>query len=248
MKFTLTILLLFLVFAGRVFSQGMQSAHYNIMQDSFVVGNSNSASGSSYRVLDSFGDFRSGEIVSANYKIIGGSSRDPGRGKVQLQMVSPPDIALAPLSISKASAVGSAEWLIRTNNVEGYQISVRADNTPALRDSSTGNGFADYTEAVSGVPESWSVANTHEFGFSAFGTDVLPEYGASNTCESGTDIPATSLNWRGFVGTSTIAIVNRASAALGWVPTAVCFATEQNGVFTPSGEYQAVITVTVIAN
>lgn len=160
-----------------------------------------------------------------------------------ISITSPSDINLTALSTTKNSAVGSATWTVTTNNQAGYTLNVEASSAPALVDSGTSESFADYSSAT---PETWSVSSAYEFGFSGYG-DHVPDvtWGDDTDCIAGADVPSAGLNWRGFDGTTDIEIAS-ATSETGTSGTAstLCVATEQNGVFAPSGTYQATITAT----
>lgn len=154
------------------------------------------------------------------------------------------NITMSPnISVSADSSIGSSTWTVTTNAASGYSLAVKASASPAL--VSGGNSFADYTEAVAGTPDTWSVdASEYEFGFSAFGTDVEAEHkGSGSSCGAG-GTPDADLNYEGFA-TSDEIIATRASVTpTAGVTSTLCVAAEQNGVFAPSGTYTATITGT----
>jgi hypothetical protein len=163
-----------------------------------------------------------------------------------ISISSPSDINLTALSTTQDSAVGSAAWTVTTNNQAGYTLDVKASTDPALRDGSTSEEFTDYTEGVSGTPETWSVSSAYEFGFSAYGTHVPGgTWGTDTDCLAGANVPSAGLKWRGFDGTTDIEIASASSeTGVSGVASTLCVATEQDGVFAPSGTYQATITAT----
>ncbi len=156
------------------------------------------------------------------------------------------DINLTALSTTQNSAVGSSTWNVKTNNQAGYTLTVQASAAPALVDSGTSESFTDYTEASSGVPETWSVSNAYEFGFSAYGTHVpTGTWGTDSDCLDTANVPSATLNWEGFDGTNPIQIASSAAeTTTAGVDSVICVATGQDTVFAPSGTYQATITAT----
>ena len=82
------------------------------------------------------------------------------------------NVTMAPtLGVTADQSIGTSSWIVKTNAALGYTWQVKASAAPAL--VSGANSFADFTEAVSGTPEVWSVAGgAKEFGYSAFGTDT----------------------------------------------------------------------------
>lgn len=156
------------------------------------------------------------------------------------------DSIMAPnIGISSNTSIGSSGWTVRTNNVTGYDLSVKADTNPALI-SAEGKTFEDYTETYDGTPEPWSVSSAKEFGYSAYGDNIdtpTSTWGYALTCGSaGVTDPG-----QYYVGFKTI---NHTIATRGVVTptsgiqTTICFAAEQETVYASSGVYNATITAT----
>ena len=159
------------------------------------------------------------------------------------------DVTMLPtMGILSNSAIGETTWTVKTNNVAGYNLNVKASTEPAMAHTTTTDTFADYSETVLGTPETWSVGSgDYEFGFSAYGDDVSDAtWGAGVGCGTSSTISTNNLNYLGFKTTDkTIATRNSVTPNTG-VQTNVCFAAEQKDVYAPSGEYTATITATAI--
>lgn len=159
------------------------------------------------------------------------------------------DVTMLPtLGIASDTSIGQTSWTVKTNNVAGYNLNVKASSSPAMVHSNTVNSFADYSETSSGVPETWSVGTgAYEFGFSAYGDDVSDvTWGTGTSCGTSSTISTNSLNYLGFETTDkTIATRSTVTPNLG-VETNVCFAAEQKDVYAPSGTYTATITATAV--
>lgn len=156
-------------------------------------------------------------------------------------------VTMAPnIGIASNSSIGSSSWNVKTNAALGYTLAVKADASPALRVLATpANNFADYTEAVAGTPEVWSVASgAKEFGYSAYGTDTSTvTWGTSLSCGAA-GVPAVAQNYVGFSTLDkTIATRSTVTPTTG-IDTTICFAAEQDTVYAPSGTYNATITAT----
>ncbi len=150
------------------------------------------------------------------------------------------------IGISANGSIGSSSWVVTTNDADGYTLAVQASASPAL--ASGGNSFADYTEAVAGTPEVWSVpGGSKEFGYSAFGTDTsTAEYGTGASCGSA-GAPTGTAKYEGF-DTSPNTIATRASVTpTTGITTTICFAAEQDTTFAAAGTYTATITGTALA-
>lgn len=163
-----------------------------------------------------------------------------------IAITSPSDITLTNLSTTQNTAVGSASWTVTTNNQAGYKLELHASTDPALVQVSPAESFADYTEGTPGTPDTWAVSSAYEFGFSGYGTHVPTGiWGTDTDCIAGANVPSTTLKWRGFDGTTDIQIATTSSeTGTSGVTSSMCVATEQSGVFAPSGTYTATITAT----
>ena len=160
------------------------------------------------------------------------------------------DVTMTALSLTQNSAVGSTSCAVTTNNQAGYTLYINAADQPALRSADTGESFTDYTEAATSTPETWSVTNAYEFGFSVLGNDVdTNKWGSDTDCISTADVPSATLKWQSFKGQSNIAIASsNAETTQAGTNITVCYATEQDTVFAPSGTYTATTTLTAITN
>ncbi len=161
-----------------------------------------------------------------------------------IAITSPADCALTPnISITANSAICSSTWNVKTNHATGYTLAIKAQASPAL--VSGGNSFADYTPAVAGTPELWSVGSgAKEFGYSVFGTDSsTATWGTSLSCgTSGT--PAAAQKYRDTT-TSDVTVATRAvPTPFAGIDTTFCGAAAQNGIYAAAGSYQATITAT----
>jgi len=157
---------------------------------------------------------------------------------------APGDVTMSPaISMVTNGSLGTVVWNVQTNNVTGYKLAVKASESPAL--VSGVNSFADYTEASSGVPDAWSVANgDKEFGFSAFGTNTnTTTWGTGANCGTGST-PTATLKYIGFETSDRDVATQNTSTSIAGINTTVCFAAAQNNVFAPSGTYTAIITAT----
>ena len=163
-----------------------------------------------------------------------------------IAITAPSDITMTALSTTQNSAVGSATWTVTTNNQAGYKLELNASTNPALQDGTTSESFTNYTEAVTGTPETWSVSGAYEFGFSAYGTHVpTGTWGTDADCIAGANVPSATLKWQGFNGTALKEVATSASeTGTSGTASTMCVATQQSGVFAPSGTYTATITAT----
>lgn len=171
-----------------------------------------------------------------------------------ISITSPADVTMSNLGTSVNTSTGSAVWNVKTNDPDGYNLSVRATSSPAL--VSGANSFLDYTEATPGTPDTWSIdSNTIQFGFSGIGSDVenvsTDQYAAAGqtTCDNGSASSTvnSTIKFLGFETSNQLLATRSATTTTSGVDTRICFAAGQNGVYAPAGVYQATIIATALA-
>jgi len=156
------------------------------------------------------------------------------------------NVTMAPnLGVTADQSIGSSSWLVKTNATLGYTLAVKASAAPAL--VSGANSFADFTEAVSGTPEVWSVASgAKEFGYSAFGTDTATAtWGTGASCGAA-GVPTGTAKYVGFKITDKTIATRATVTPNAGITTTICFAAQQNAIFADSGTYTATITATAL--
>lgn len=162
-----------------------------------------------------------------------------------ITITSPTDTTLAPnLGVAANSAIGSTTWNVKTNDPDGYNLTVRASTTPALR-TAGGIGIDNYTPAVPGTPDTWSVPSSSvEFGYSAYGTDVSTgTWGTGSSCGAA-GVPSGTQKYNGFATTTFTVATRSATTTTTGVDTVVCYAVEQDTTYAAAGVYTADITAT----
>jgi hypothetical protein len=184
--------------------------------------------------------FEPGDILAqtASDTVLVNLSVDSG-----ITITSPADVTMSRnLGVAANTAIGSVTWNVKTNNATGYQLQVRATNTPAMLRATGTMSIPDYQ---TGTPNFWSATSGNAyFGYSAYGTDVnTGTWGSGASCGS-SHVPLGTLKYKGFT-TSNVQIATRsATTTPTGVDTNVCFAVEQNNFYIPSGTYQATIIAT----
>ena len=159
-----------------------------------------------------------------------------------IAITAPTTISLTPLSVTQNSAVGTGAWTVTTNDTNGYTLTLNATTTPAMT-----NGVASFADYGTSTVTTWSVSNAYKYGFSVFGS-ATTGYGSGGTCTASTDVPSTTLLWRGFYGTNTIQVASSsAPTSQSGVVTTMCVADAQNIVLAPSGNYTATVVATAVA-
>lgn len=162
-----------------------------------------------------------------------------------ISITSPADVTMSPnLGISANSSIGSNTWNVKTNDPDGYTLTVRSSTTPAMRQGSVAS-FADYTPTTPGTPETWNTpASSVEFGYSAYGTHVnTSTWGTGSSCGSA-GVPSATQKWNGFSTTTFTVATGNATTTTAGIDTTVCYAAEQDGIYAAAGTYIANITAT----
>lgn len=160
------------------------------------------------------------------------------------------DINMSPnFGLTETKATGNTTCNVKTTDIDGYTVTIKAADDPAMQNQGLGGDIADYTETVSGTPEQWSTTSgTVEFGFSAVGDDVLSGFddsGAITSCESNLTLGTTAQGWLGLDGLTEINVASSSSPTnQSGTDVTVCTGAEQNGGFSDSGTYQANLTLT----
>jgi hypothetical protein len=220
----------------------MQSTNYGLDFDSVNTTGGNSGS-ASYNLEDTVGEIGTGQSSSANYTLLAGYQQNFD-GSISIS--APSDISLTNLSTSQNSAVGSTTWTVFTDHYSGFTLSVSASQYDALRTATS----TRFTDLASTTPTFWSVSNSYKFGFSIRGADVNTSiFGSDTDCINTINVPSATLKWRGFASTTPIAVASTSNVTSSpGTDITLCVATEQNGVFAPSGIYTATITATAVTN
>jgi hypothetical protein len=221
----------------------MESTTYKMQSDSMNMSGGYSTS-TTYHMEDTMGEIATGMGTSTSYALYAGYQQMQGS---TISITPGDDITLDALSMDQDTAVGTSAWTVTTDDAAGYALSVKTATDPALQDTISGESFADYHATT--TPETWSVSGVYEFGFSARGVDVsIGVWGSDTDCIASANVPSGDLKWRGFEGPTDIEIATRGARTPGsGLMTHLCVATEQEGVFAPSGTYTATITATAIA-
>lgn len=168
-----------------------------------------------------------------------------------ISMTDPADVVLSPDigGVSGGTGDGSATWNVKTDGSAGYQVSVRAGTSPALKSGS--DSFADYTPMTTGTPDFiWNIASTDsEFGYTVEGDNAIGKFldNGGGACGVGSGNVADKC-WFPF-STADSSIVNASSPnhPLGSDTTVKFKAQSGSGHLQPEGVYTATIVVTAVA-
>jgi len=177
----------------------------------------------------------------------------------EITISAPADITMSPAIPGMTGnfgspATGSVSWTVTTNNVQGYNLKLKAAAAPALALDATWN-FSDYSPATTAAPDfSWAspATGTAEFGFTVEPATVADTdsffMDNGTACNAGT-ANAVDKCWWNFATTDK-QIVYRTSgetSSAGEV-VVVKFRAESNAKYLKEGDYTATITATATMN
>jgi hypothetical protein len=221
----------------------MESTTYRMQFDSLNSGGSLSTS-TSFLIEDTVGEQATGDSAGTLYSMRAGYQQ---MQSTYISISSPADPSLGALSgISSGTTTTSSVWTVTTNEPAGYALTVKADNTPALR-SVAGAFFDDYDEGA--LPDfDFSVPSGESaFGFSAEGADISTRFLDDGAlCNSGA-LDTVDRCYEGFTSVdATIASANSSNHPTG-VSTTIRFAAGIGAnKIQDEGIYTATITVTAL--
>ncbi len=235
---------LILLSIGIVDAQVMQSSNYQIQSDSINPGGGLSSS-PNYIIESTSGEIATGESNSASYKLKAGYQQ---MQEVYVALTGATSVSLSPAipGVTGGTSNGSTTVKVVTDSVAGYQLTIAAENSPALQKGA--DSIADYAPA--GDPDfSFTTAPSDaHFGYSPEGSDVAQRFldnGA--TCNTGSGNTSLSC-WDGLSTTSeVISSSSNANHPAGATTTIYFRVGIGNSVVQAQGVYTATTTITATA-
>jgi hypothetical protein len=141
----------------------------------------------------------------------------------------PTDVTMAPDITGTGSSTGQTTWTVTTNNSSGWKLEVETNQANTMHSGS--DVFTDYTEAVEGTPETWSIlGSASEFGFGATGTYIETKFGAAK--------------FMGFNNAVKEQVSHSAAETAGDDTTVIFKAEVGSTKLQPTGAYASVVTAT----
>jgi len=189
-------------------AQVMSSTNYAIQSDSLNSGGGLSTS-TNFRLEDTAGEVATGEATSTNYELRAGYQQ---MQEVFISMSSVNAVTLLPAlgGITGGIASGSAAVLVVTDSPSGYQLTLSATGTPAMR--SGANSIANYVP-VGAVPDFLFITNPTDarFGFSPEGLDIVTRFRDSGSACGVVGGDTVARCWDG-VSTTAVTIASNSSS------------------------------------
>ncbi len=257
MKKYLNIITIMGLFFGVCYANAaMQSGNYRIQSEDVNIGGNDNSVSNNYKMQDTVGGIATGATTSANYNLRAGYRQMSTES--YLSISSPVDVDMGTIpGIAGGIATSNIAWTTITDNLAGYNFSVKATASPALVGQTLDDSFADYTEESAGIPDyNWTIADSvAEFGYSAKGSDIVQKF-KDNGSACGTGLNNTTDKcWYHFSTTDeTIATSTLPNQLSGTATTLNLKAQLYNSDGVPNNEaglllndtYQAVITATAV--
>lgn len=234
-------------------TEGMQSSNYIIEKDSINFSGTDESESASYKLSDTAGEVGTGEGQcsggSCNY-LLGGYRQQEDAVASTISISPAADVTLSPSIGGLAGGVGngSTAWTVTTDNAAGYQMSIKASTTPALKTGSY--SFADYVPGSSNPDYNWSVASSaSEFGYSVEGAHTVGKFldNGAGVCSSGGGNVSDKC-WLGFsMSDESIATSALPNSPAGTATTVKFRAEAGSQRMQQNGVYVATVVVTAVS-
>lgn len=223
------------------------AGYWNLNEGSGTVANDLSGNGNNGTIYDATysADFPEASCEAASI----GYRQDETAAESTISISSPSDVTMSPSfgGITGGVGNGSAAWTVTTDNAAGYQLSVKASTSPALKAGAY--TFADYVPGGSAPDYAWSVASTaSEFGYSVEGTHAASKFlDNGSACATGSG-NTTDKCWLGFsTSDEAIATSSQPNDPAGTATTLKFRAEAGNERMQQPGDYVATVVVTAVA-
>ena len=225
-------------------AQVMSSTNYAIQSDSVNVGGGNSTS-TNYGMESTVGEIATDNSSSTNYELRAGYQQ---MQEVYLSMSTPIDVVMAPAlgGLTGGIATGSTAVLVTTDSPAGYQVMIKAANSPAMQSGL--NTIADYSPA-GGQPDFTFIntATSAQLAFSPEASNLADRY-RDNGSVCGVGGGDTSQRcWDGLSITDRTVVNALAANHPSGATTTIRFQVGiGGGRAVPAGSYVATTTITAL--
>jgi hypothetical protein len=218
-------------------AQVSTSTNYQIQSDSINIGGG-LATSTSYRQESTVGEVATGPSDSATYALRAGYQQ---MQEVYLSLATTGDVIMSPdlPGITGGTSNGSTTFTVLTDSPAGYQLTLEAENNPAMQ--SGVYTIADYDAGVDADFSFVVAAGEAWFGFTPEGVDIAQDFlDDGGTC--GIDMGDTALAcWDGLTTSARIIATGSGSNHPEGATTSVQF---RVGLGSGAGVMAAVYTAT----
>lgn len=245
LRYTSIVTLLLVAFLQISTAQVMQSSNYKMHSDSVNTGGGLSTS-TNYGMEDTVGEVATGNATSTNYQLKAGYQQ---MQEVYISLSAPTDVLMTPNlpGLTAGVATGSTAFLVTTDSVAGYRVTLQAASSPAMQSGS--NSIADYVP-VGAVPDFLFTTDPFDvhFAYSPEGVDTAVRFQDSGGVCGVAGSETSARCWDGL-STTPVAITERTSSnhPNGATTTVLFRVGLGGGTAVPEGMYTATSTVTALA-
>ena len=225
-------------------AQVMTSPSYQLQSDSVNVGGGLSSS-SNYVQESTTGEIATGPSDGTSFNLRAGYQQ---MQEVFLSLSAPTDVVMTPAlgGLTGGESNGSTIVTVLTDSPSGYQLTITAENSPAMVLDGGGDTIADYDDGGSTDYTFTTGATDAHFGFTSAGLDTADEFaddGASG-CGGGGDLEAL-VCWDGLTTSARVLAESNAGNQPSGATTTVHFKVGIGGTGSvPAGVYIATTTLT----
>lgn len=234
-----------------VYAYTASSSTYGLESDSVNSGGTSFSTSTTYTGGDTLGEVATGDSTSTTYTM-GAGYWSRLYSNVYISLSSTGNVSLGPISgITGGTATGSAAYLVTTNNAAGYQLTVAASTTPAMKSASS--SIPDYVPAGAPPDYSFTIASTTDsrFGFSPQGSDIVARFKDNGgSCNTGSSDSLYAC-WDGFSTTPAVVAQGNGPNSPNGATTTIIFEVKTGATAiipaqNPSSDYNANVTVTAV--
>jgi hypothetical protein len=224
-------------------AQVRSSTNFGIERDSINSFGGLSTS-TNFSLESTGGEVATGYASSTNYRLHAGYQQV---SEAFLTLSPATDVTMSPAlgGVAGGTSNGSTSVVVTTDAPAGYQLFVRAANTPALQNGS--ESIADYTPAGVVPDATFTTASTDEhFGFSVEGTDAAADFTINaGVCGSGSNVAGSC--WDGLSTIDRLVAEGGSNYPVGATTTLNFRVGIGSATSVVPGTYVATTTVTAVA-
>jgi len=228
------------------FAQVRSSAHYRLQSDSVNFGGGLSTS-TSYRQESTFGEVATGESTSTAYSLHAGYQQ---MQEVFLSLSTTGNVVMSPNLPGLTGGVsnGSATFTVITDSPSGYNLLIKAENSPAMQSVNSTSTIADYVPVGTDADFSFSTAaGQAHFGYTPEGSDIVQAFKDNGSACNVGNLDTSLACWEGLSTTDKIIAQNTNATHPDGATTTIRFRVGiGSGAGVTSGVYIATTTVTAL--
>lgn len=227
-------------------AQVRTSTSYQLQSDSINVGGGYSSS-TNYRQESTVGEIATGPSDSTTYSLRAGYQQ---MQEVYLSIAVSGDVTMLPAlgGLTGGTSNGSTTVTVITDSPSGYELSIQAENEPAMLRDGGGDSIADYDEGAEPDFTFTTAAGEAHLGYTPEGNDITQPFldNGVGVCNLGSNDASLSC-WAGLATTSTVVAQGAGSNHPAGATTTLNFRVGLgNTANILSGDYTATTTVTAL--